>query len=492
MQTQAIANATAFAGKKARLEFFKLHEALTSSGFGPVNVPLQKGLMIYDRSFTKEGQPTGKSSYSVFVWVGKNTIKIRYQNPSISPEAAALSPFEISNLHIEKVLNSKDIERIVASISQNAAQKPEYVYFLALHDHIRYVNGEDLVRLNIDDGMSDWITMILHKKLENIDFDFGSSCHNHFPYKQMVQIKQLEERMGIEKGASVELTMPFSKRSTNGPHHLLWFADFEVAKEYHEKFLERRIYKYPAYAPDASPKKLKKAHEQLREERLLAVGIAHPSSGLRLPMVGVPPVGILDLVGYGAYPFDWAIEYVAKYADSVACFNALAGNSNVTFANPSEEKKMVEIVRKWGVGKTLRPNTINLAFAYEMQSRFGTAMHADNDVHNFHTVKFKHTVHGYGKLRTALNAAALFGEKEPKTKPSIRDVIGAFRQKDGRLAISVFVPYSQEEEDLVKARKNETVVQILEEEIGKLGFHLRHTIPAIWQAIKVQIDSLFH
>ncbi|MEM4633612.1 MAG: hypothetical protein QW275_00470 [Candidatus Anstonellaceae archaeon] len=491
---QALENAAKRASKRVRSGFFKFHEAMEEAGFGLARFQFQHNLAIYDRGLDEQGNPNGKSCYSVFAWVGKNALFLRFQNPDFSSEAYHLPASKISNLHIETLFTSSSIQKLICRIRECSLKKPESVYFLALHDHLRYVGGSDLAALNMDDGLSDWLTMILHKKGENIDFDFGSSCHNHFPYEQMKMVRELEEAIGMTKGASLELTMPFSKKSTNGPHHLLWFSDFEVAKEYYEKFLTKRVYKYPAYAPDVSPKKLKRENQRLREEFLLAVGIAHPASGLRLPIVGVPPVGLLDMAADGAYSLDYVFEYVGKYADSVGGFNALAGRQPRLFANPSEGRRMRELVEKWNTGNFQIPNALSMAFALEMQQIHKTAVHADNDIHKFHSFSFKHTVHGYGKLKTILDASA-WQEKFYQgkiQKPTAADVIKIFRLPEEREAIKPFIPYSPESSDLVDARLNEAFVQKAEDAISAAWFHLTNTLPKVFSDIKTRLYGLFH
>ncbi|MCX8197861.1 MAG: hypothetical protein N3F07_01560 [Candidatus Micrarchaeota archaeon] len=488
---QLISSAASACSPRVRSGFFKFHQAMEEAGFGLARHEFQKGLLIYDRGLDSDGIPNGKSCYSVFAWLGKGSMLLRFQNPDSSPSAFFLLPHQISNLHIETLFTSYSIERLVAKIKENSAKKPPHHYFLALHDHIRYVDGSDLAAMNFDDGLSDWKTMILHKKGENIDFDFGSSCHNHFPLEQMKAIGQLEGILGISKGASVELTMPFSKKSTNGPHHLLWFSSFEAAKEYHDKFLSKRIYKYPAYAPDASPKRLKKENQRLRQEGLLAVGIAHPASGLRLPVFGVPPVGLLDMAAEGIYPLDYVFGYVSEYADSVAGFNSLAGKDIRKFANPSEGRRMLELVEKWGAGGNLFPNALNMAFSLEMKSRFGTAVHADNDTHNFHLFRFKHTIHGYGKIRTVLDASILPSFSQG-SKPTVQQVVEAFRLPGIRAAIIPFIPYSPAEADIAKARRNEALLQKAEDFASELWFHLTSTIPKVLSDVKTRLAGLFH
>ncbi|MEM4555025.1 MAG: hypothetical protein QXT25_04205 [Candidatus Anstonellaceae archaeon] len=229
-----------------------------------------------------------------------------------SKEDEKLSFTQLSNLHVEFGLMEDSIDEVISAIKATAAKKSVYTYFVALHDHIRYVDNIDMVALHKDDGLSDWERMIIHKKWANIDFDFGTTCHNNFYLEAACKIKEAEERIGITKGASIELTMPFSKHSTNGPHVLVWFADFETAHLYQGEILEKRVYHYPAYAPDVSSKKIRKENNRLRMQMKAAVGMAHPVSGIRLPIVGVPPTGILDLVADGIYPLDYAFEYCKK------------------------------------------------------------------------------------------------------------------------------------------------------------------------------------
>jgi hypothetical protein len=486
-KNEAVAGATVFASKLTSREFFKFKEAMEDAGFGMVSVPLRKGLAIYDRGLDKEGNPNGKSGYSVFVWTSKTNIRMRHQNPDCSVEAESLSPLQISRLHIETRLNPNTIDRIIKSIMEESKKKPENVFFIALHDHIKRIGDHNLVAEHIDDGKSDWKKMILHKKGENIDYDFGTSCHNNFRKELMAEIRDLEGAIGITKGASVELTMPFSSNSTNGPHHLLWFSDFETAGEYHERFLSKRIYLFPAYAPDINLDELRSENQQLRKEMKLAVGIAHPISGIKLPLLGTPPCGLLDLVARGFYPLDWATDYVAEYADAVGCFNPSEGNPEITFANPSEGRRMFGLVSKWKTGSGLTMNSINTAFALEMRERYGTVAFADNDVHRFHKFRFKHTLHGYGKLRTVLEMP----EGQIK-KPDTSDIIHMLRTIEERGRISAFVPYDRTRMDLYKARRNEALLQKLEDTAGDILFHIKHTVPDIYADLKMRIAGFFH
>jgi hypothetical protein len=488
---QALENAAAPAGRRVQAGFYKFHGAMEDAGFGLARAAFQKGLAIYDRGLDSDGNPNGKSCYSVFVWVRRNALEIRHQNPDSSGEAFGLSPRAISNLRIETLFTSNSIGKAIAEIKGFSRKKPESTYFLALHDHLRYVNGSDLVALSMDDGMSDATTMVLHKKGENIDFDFGTTCHNHFPFGQMKLVSELESAVGITKGASVELTMPFSENSTNGPHHLLWFSNIYIAREYQKRLLSRRAYKYPAYAPDTKPERLKNENQQLRKAGVLAVGIAHPVAGVRT-IAGVSPVGLIDVVGDGTSTLDYAFRYAKEYADSVACFNPFSGTKPRDFVNPSEGGRMLELVKKWKVGSDLSANAVNLAFAYEMRERCRTAIHADNDIHLFHRFRFKHTIHGYGKTRTILDASGWQARQGLFRKPTTQEIVSILRSPQERAAISAFVPYSAETADLVKARRNETLLQNIEDAVTDACFHLTHTVPDIITDIRTRIHGVFH
>jgi hypothetical protein len=488
-KAQILKEATENKQRKIISRFYKFHEALENAGFGLIPFSFQKDLLIYDRSFNLDGTQNNKSAYSVFVWVKKNGILIKYKNPDFSESAMNLKINEIVKLAREPNFSlENNIDKIIADIKTNSSKKPEYIYFLALHDHLRYVDNFDFVKNYVDDGLSDWKTMILHKKSENIDFDLGTTCHNHFVYEQIYKIKELEEKIGITKGASLELTMPFSKHSTNGPHHLLWFANFEVAREYQERFLSKRIYKYPAYAADTSPKKLKKENQKLRKENLLAVGIAHPASGLKFPILGVPPVGIIDVVGEGTYSLDYIYDYVKEYIDSIGCFNCLANKEIRTFANPSEGRRITELIEKWNTGEKAYANVVNMAFAKEMNQIYNIANHSDNDTHRFHLPAFRYIIHGYGKAWTVFDAKK--AEIAYSEKPTIEDIIYALREK--RDSIFAFIPYCPKEADLVKQRRNEILLQKAEDLIEQISFHIKNTIPTIFEDVKKRLMGLFN
>jgi hypothetical protein len=151
-----------------------------------------------------------------------------------------------------------------------------------------------------------------------------------------------------------------------------------------------------------------------------------------------------------------AIEHVKNNVQGIEAFNVLTHDKGeLKFCNPSDERYFRKLLEKWGVGKSLNPNAVNLAFSLEMAEEFGKFRFGGNDSHLYRDIRFDLHVHVTGQVATVFDFSQFSG------KPSAERVVKLMTDSTERRAISAFVPFVERQGkiDLPAARTNRTLIQ---------------------------------
>jgi hypothetical protein len=470
------------APERLRRTFYDLHARLVKEGFNIVRDPriLRENEFVFNRGLDSEGRPNSKSNFFVFVEVGKE-LKVFFVNPDYSQAAVKLSSRGIKKVFATSIPSNAWVDEVVQTVVAESKKKPEDVFFGILHGHWGSINGVDLLSNGIDDGASDERTIIRQLMFWSHDID-ATGHHNHIIPEFLARIAELEACAGIVKVPSLELTLPYKTGAMNGPHHNIWLADSAAAAEYSSIILSKRSGKYPPYAPLVDPEFILQHNKDMAAQGRLAVGLAHPLSGLP---VGVG--GLLDRVASTDHNLDWAINHVRDNVHGVACFNPTSSmNMLIDFQNPSERQAIKELLRKWKMGGKITPNAVNMAFSMEMRERFGKFAYSDNDWHRYGPIKPDYHVHGLGKQWTVLKfPGALL------RKPTPQEFVSLLLSPTAKDEVVPFVPYEFSDGviNIAKARRNDTFFQKLSGQVVSLWHHLK-MVPLILQDFKGKIKSM--
>jgi hypothetical protein len=483
--------------KSAQIMLRKLTERLEGEGFGRVrnHSLLKPDEVVFNRGLDGKGNESGKSNFFVFVRANKDgTLEVHYSNPDYSASAATLDSDRVNVVRRISDAGERTIGGTVDEILAAAAKKPEGAYFSVMHGHWGSVDGKDLFKMHIDDGESPAWAVIRQMMLYNIDYD-ATGHHNHIDFDLLDRITGLEKSVGIVKIISCELTLPYRRvdkevevegadgqmvkrmAKPNGPHLNLWFATREAAEGYNQAVLMNREDLYlPAFAPNMHPEGIIAANDELVRRGELVVGIAHPACDMNLPAVG-----LLNRVGAGDWSLQKALMFVKKHANAIGAYNlTLPDSQKIKFEGPDareNRKYFRELVKKWGLGRKLYLNSVNLAFWHEMQEQYGKWGYADHDIHNYVPPGYNVYVRGLGRMFNVVTPVV----KPVGRKMNPKEMAGLMGGEEaGRwIKPSIFYEIMMDGNNIVWQRRNETTWDRIKAWIAKMGERAKK-IPVLW------------
>ncbi|MFN3909872.1 MAG: hypothetical protein ACK4J0_01400 [Candidatus Anstonellaceae archaeon] len=462
--------------------FREFHELLVENNFSlvPFFQILKPNELIYNRGISQTGEDNGKSNFFVFVKFKPLYFTLFFFNPDFSSRAIELKPTEIYiKLHITG-FSSSEFEKAIKKINLYAEKKPTTSYFVLLHGHVGFINGINMLTNHYDDGLSDMLTILRQLMVHHYDID-ASGMHNNFIQELYFYQYNLEQKAGIVKFPSVEVTIPINRKGANGPHENIWFGSIKEGLEYHKRFFRSRMGKYPPYATTKSIKKLLNYNKTLAKEKRAAFGIAHPAYFVNTSWLG--------RVAAGQWSLSALEEHVQENIQGIGAFNIDSYSfRELKSSNPSEMKYFMDLVEKWKTANSTYFNAVNMAWAQEMRQKYGVFPYADHDIHKYEDFSYGGSIQGLGKMLNVLHFPSLPLRTK---KPSPQEMVELMHSKDRTEKIEAFIPYNPKTANLVSSRLHLAFKDLLKKNKVFLIKVLK-TAPEIFKEIKDFILSRYY
>ena len=225
------------------------------------------------------------SNFFVFIKFSNFKTTAFFTDPSAGEGGRALTKKKLMRRRSAYRDKSKWAEKTALELLRVSRRKPDDAFYACIHGHWGENHGRD-------DGISPRKDIIRQFMLWHYDVD-ATGYHNWIDKDVMADIARTEKSLGILKVLSTEFTYRFrTSTCDNGPHLNLWFADDETAEDFQRRFLKGKARKMPGLAPSQDKEDVLAYIRRKRQEKKLALGVAHPScllnlGGRRLPVL--PP-----------------------------------------------------------------------------------------------------------------------------------------------------------------------------------------------------------
>ncbi|MFP3950134.1 MAG: hypothetical protein ACLFUZ_03540 [Candidatus Micrarchaeia archaeon] len=332
------------------------------------------------------------SGSNFFVYIKFTNFKTTafFTDPSAGEGGRALTKKKLMRKRSVYRGKSKWAEKTALELLRVSRRKPDDAFYACIHGHWGENHGRD-------DGISPRKDVIRQLILWHYDVD-ATGYHNWIDGNVMADIARTEKSLGMLKVLSTEFTYRFrTSTCDNGPHLNLWFADEETAGDFQRRFLKGKARKMPGLAPSQDKEDVLAYIRRKRQEKKMALGVAHPScllnlGGRRLP-VGL--INMLNLKNEDGKYYKWAsiVSFIQRNADGIGAFNPTVGGIEVQFRNPKVQKQMEELVtelvpRYIGGEANLDENNINMALALFARHTKDKFAYFDHDIHNYASTKY--------------------------------------------------------------------------------------------------------
>ncbi len=412
---------------------------------------IEKGEMVFNRG---EG---AKSNFFVYVKEEKDKIIVYYTNPDPRKKAAILSK---DRIYIKRVFKEGDPKRFVQAVGKGilvrSSLKKENAYRKISHGHWdqEVFYDKDGIR---DDGSGKVKDIIRKMMFWNIDID-ATTPHNSFQRNKIEAIERIEKELGIVKVPGLELTMPIKELKPNGPHMLIWMADYEVGEEIKKAILDKRedlemISLFTGMQMGEMFEILKPYIDKGR----ITLGVPH-AVNQHDPSLKIHAVGLMTAVEKGAMRIEDAERIIGNYCSSVGCWNATLKDDELKVGG--ELKNYLDGMRKkQKLGKKLTANVGNFALSQEFKLLKHTFF--DPDDHRVRPMDYDCSgdLWGHGATVVYLGKEKMNMLRNEKRKPTSAELVGWLKNNELIMHGIVYGVMENGVLRIARARKETTEVE---------------------------------
>ncbi|MCK4319687.1 hypothetical protein KAW38_03895 [Candidatus Micrarchaeota archaeon] len=341
-------------------ELYSNAEELAKKGEDkPKEKIIEEGEMVFNRG---EG---AKSNFFVYVKEEKDKIIVYYTNPDPRKKAATLPR---NKIYIKRVFKKGNPEKFVKAVGKGilirSSLKKENAYRKVSHGHWdqEVFYDKDGIR---DDGSGEVRDIIRKMMFWNIDID-ATTPHNSFQKNKINAVERIEKELGIVKVPALELTMSMKELEPNGPHMLIWMADYEVGEEIKKAILDKREdLKMISLFMGMQMGEMFEILKPYIDEGKITLGVPH-AVNQHDPSLKIHAVGLMTAVEKGAMEIEDAEGIIGDYCSSVGCWNATLKDDELKV--DGKLKEYLDGMRKrQKLGKKLTANVGNFALSREFK-----------------------------------------------------------------------------------------------------------------------------